>query len=160
MQFSGRRHLALEDDGPDGQGLLVQQHQTGLLAHIQGAGPLVQADGAGGVVGAGPHGVRHGDAIGHGLPQAAHQAGDGARQRLGMAHDGGAVAVDLDLLAAEGILAVGHAGGPEGVGDQDHALRPEQPEGQADHGTVNVDAVTDQFRLDAGGVESGADDAG
>ena len=151
---------ALEHNGPDGQVLFVQQDEAGLLAGVQGACPAVDADGLGGVVGAGPHCVRQGDAELDRLPQAAHQASDGACQRLGMAHDGGPVAVDLDLLASEGILAVGHAGGPQGVGDQDDPLLAEQLEGQADHGAVDVDAVADQLRLDTRGIEGGTDDAG
>ena len=46
-----RKQGAPEHDGPDGEVLLIQQHRGGLLPCIQAAGVIVDADGAGGIVG-------------------------------------------------------------------------------------------------------------
>ena len=99
--FSGNA-LALEHHGADGEILLVQQDKACFLARIQRAAALIDADGLCRIQRAGAHGVVEGDVKLDGLTQAAHETGDGACQRLGVAGDGGAVAMDLDLLTAEG----------------------------------------------------------
>ena len=67
--------------------------------------------------------------------------------------------MDHDLLTAEGIFAVGHTRGPQGVGYQDDPLLPKELEGGPDYAGMDVNAVADQLRPDLGVVKGSADDA-
>ena len=58
------------------------------------------------------------------------------------------VSMDFDHLSAEGIFAVGHSCGPQGIGDQDHAFCSEHGEGGTDHAAVDMDSVADDLGHD------------
>ena len=58
------------------------------------------------------------------------------------------VSMDFDHLSAEGIFAVGHSCGPQGIGDQDHAFCSEHGEGGTDHAAVDMDPVADDLGHD------------
>ena len=137
--------FALEDDGLYRQIVFVQQNDGSFLTDVQGTGAVIDLDGLSRVVGAGADRIFQRDSEGNGLSQTAHQAGDGTGQGFGVAHDGGAVSVNFDFLTAEGILPVGHTGGSQGVGDQDHAFLTKELEGEANDGAVDMNAVADQF---------------
>ena len=80
---------ALENNGAQGQVLLIEQQNACFLAHVHSACPVRYAYGLCGVKGGGPYGVRKGDAKLYGLAQAAHKAGNGTGKGFGMAGYGG-----------------------------------------------------------------------
>src|SRR5271163_1573775 len=88
-----------------------------------------------------------------GLVHGEHTAGQGA------AGEADAV-LELDGEVAEGVGAVGHAGGGHAVGDQDGAVLALYLEPEADEDGIDVDAVADGLGVEIVAVEDGADDAG
>jgi hypothetical protein len=72
----------------------------------------------------------------------------------------GAAVGDLHGEAAEAILAVGHAGGAHGVGDEDGAVGALGSATRASSFRGGVDAVADEFGEEGVVGEDGAEDAG
>src|SRR5271168_903811 len=66
--------------------------------------------------------------------------------------------LDLDEEVAEGVGAVGHAGGGHAVGDEDGAVLALHLEPEADEDGVDVDAVADGLGVEVVAIEDGADD--
>ena len=67
---------------------------------------------------------------------------------------------DGDGLAAQLVLAVGHAGGGHRVGDQRGAVRAGDGGGEGEHAVVQVHPVGDQLADHRGRVEQGHHRAG
>ena len=65
------------------------------------------------------------------------------------AGEGGLAALDGDGLAAQLVVAVGHAGAAQGVGDQVQPVA-EDPVGGPDDGGVDVEAVADELHAGPG----------
>ena len=68
--------------------------------------------------------------------------------------------MDFYHLPAKGIFSVRHARGPQRVGDQNHPFLAKEPEGRPHRRAVDMDAVADQLRLNAGHIERRADHTG
>ena len=125
--------------GDYGAALVVDADQTGRVARRRRRRHF---DGHAGLL----HGPAHGDVQGEGT----------AGQRIGPGQAGLAVG-HPDVHATDEEVPVAHAGGPDGVGDEDHA--PGHAGHQAGDGRVDVHAVVDHLAGDAGNQRR-PDDAG
>ena len=129
--------------------ILVQNGQIGPLAQLQAAQPAKMPSTWAGFTAAARTASSRGMPKDTALFMQAIRSDTEPARVWGRRH-GGPVAVDLDLLAPEGVAAVGHAGGPQGVGDQDDPLGAEQLEHRPDHRGVDVHPVGDELHLHLG----------
>lgn len=148
--------VAVNVDGVQFQ-ILGEQQQVGLLAHGDGADLVIQPHRLGGGGGESGDGVLQRQAKGDYVLQLLQQVGGGAGQGVG-AQQGGPAVLHLDGLAAQLILAVGHARAAQRVADDDQLLAEHAVSG-ADDGGVDVQAVADELHGGAA-VQGGGNDAG
>jgi hypothetical protein len=94
----------------------------------------------------------------------AEEVGEGAVEGEDAAGEdvagGGAAVGDGDGEAAEAVVAVGHAGGAHGVGDEDGAVGAFGARPDADDFGGGVDAVADELGIERVFGEGDAEDAG
>ena len=87
--------------------------------------------------------------VGDGAIHREHRAGQGVRAAFEISGKHGAAVRDIDIELAEFVSAVGHAGGGHGVGHEDGAFSAFGPEPQPHELGRNMDAVADQFGVEA-----------
>ena len=151
-----RRHSTQEPRAqhPHHVEVVVEHHQVGAEAHLEGTHPVAQADGPRRGGGHHPRGVGDRDSGVHGVPQRGVH-GQGAAGDRAVAGQSGHPVGDGDGLAAQLVLAVGHSGGGHRVGDQRGPVRAGGRGGEGQHAVVQVHPVGDQLADHGGRVEQG-----